>query len=72
VDAAFYWWFISELAEQPYNRSLLLPSLGLITCSIACLAGLVMVIVGREQHYTVREVDPNPTKAMENLGFTRQ
>ncbi len=59
VAAAVYWWLVSELAR---GESLFFPTLGLIICNVACLAGLVMVIVGRDQHYIVREVDPDPTK----------
>lgn len=69
VDAAVYWWFVRELAR---GESLFLPTLGLIICTVACLAGLVMVIVGREQHYTVREVDPHPTKRPVDPGPTKR
>jgi hypothetical protein len=63
LEAACYWWLINELA-QTYGREPLLPSLGLIVCSIAFLGGLVMVIVGRDQQHVLREVDPEHTKGL--------
>ncbi|KZS51665.1 hypothetical protein HFO93_09695 [Rhizobium leguminosarum] len=59
ADAACYWWLTNELLDT-YGRNLWPPLVGMMLCSIAFLSGLVLIIVGREQTYTVREVDPSP------------
>ncbi|MBB4272342.1 hypothetical protein [Rhizobium mongolense] len=58
VSALCYAWFIREAARSFGDPTL--AAIGMILGSLACLIGLVLVIVGRVQSHLVREIEPQP------------